>query len=253
MVVPSLERPSVLEAAVISGLDTSASIPTDEPGTSAVNVVSGSVMPLTLSARGKEQVACPSILDDPEESDSEPPASPAWYSRLYAQSLLIKELIKDSLSLPRHVKVDRIVRDLSHSVTMLVALDAAELSHDEKLESTRLSLEESLTSLSLRVAELSVMLAFLGDPMILARRYIGAAMAVLEVAHENEGSHFMVSKNGSAKKIYQHLVENLGTCGRLMILVECDWKPGQTGNLSSPKSFVVDGTGNRGSPRLPYS
>lgn len=73
MVVPSSERPSVLEAAVISGLDTSTSIPADEPGTSVADVVSGSVMPLTLSTRGKEKVACLSILDDPEESDSEPP------------------------------------------------------------------------------------------------------------------------------------------------------------------------------------
>lgn len=53
---------------------------------------------------------------------------------------MIEELIRDSLSLPRHVKVDKIVRDISRSVSMLAALNDAELSHDEELESTRLKL-----------------------------------------------------------------------------------------------------------------
>lgn len=49
--------------------------------------------------------------------------------------------MRDSLSLPRHVTVDRIVQYISHSVSMLATLDAAKLSHDEELESTHLKLQ----------------------------------------------------------------------------------------------------------------
>lgn len=41
--------------------------------------------------------------------------------------------MRDSLSLPRQVKVDRIVQYISSSVSLLAALDAAKLSHDEEL------------------------------------------------------------------------------------------------------------------------
>lgn len=127
----------MLGATFVSGFDASAFVPAVELGTSATNIVSHSVMPPTLSARGKGQVVGSSSSDDPEESDSERPASPAWHSRPYAHLLLIEDLMRDSLSLPCHVKINRIVRDLSNSVTMLAALDVAKLSHDEELESTR--------------------------------------------------------------------------------------------------------------------
>lgn len=56
-------------------------------------------------------------------------------------------------------------------------------------------LEGSRTGLSLCVAKLSTMPAFPGDLVVLARRCIGVAMAVLEVAHGNERSRFKVCKD----------------------------------------------------------
>ncbi|KAB1223229.1 hypothetical protein CJ030_MR2G002971 [Morella rubra] len=52
--------------------------------------------------------------------------------------------------------------------------------------------KEARTGLTLRVAELSAVPAFPGDPEVLARRCIGVAMAVLEVAYLREG---VVSKS----------------------------------------------------------
>lgn len=46
----------------------------------------------------------------------------------------------NALRAPWHVKVDRIMRSLSHCVSSVAALDAAELAHDEELESTCLRL-----------------------------------------------------------------------------------------------------------------
>lgn len=72
----------------------------------------------------------PLALDDSEESDFESLVVPAWRSRPYTQPLLIEELMRNSLSLPRHVNIDKIVQDISHGGSMLDVLDAAELSHD---------------------------------------------------------------------------------------------------------------------------
>ncbi|KAB1223852.1 hypothetical protein CJ030_MR2G009205 [Morella rubra] len=77
-------------------------------------------------------------------------------------------------------------------------------------------LEESRTALALRVAELSATPAFPGDPAALARKCIGAAMAVLEVAYLREGNRFRVRKEGRGKEIYEKLVETLGTRGVLL-------------------------------------
>lgn len=45
--------------------------------------------------------------------------------------------MSEALSAPRHVKVDRITRSLSHCISLVAALDASELAHDEELECTR--------------------------------------------------------------------------------------------------------------------
>lgn len=47
----------------------------------------------------------------------------------------------DALPTPGHVMVDRITWSLSHCVSLVVVLDAAELAHDEELESTLLRLQ----------------------------------------------------------------------------------------------------------------
>lgn len=125
--VPFLEYPSVLRAAIASSLGTFVSAPADELSTSAANIAGGSVVPLTLLARGEGQVACLFASDDLDECNFEPPALPTWRLRPYAQPLLIEELMRDSMSLSRHVKVDLIVRELSRGVTMLAALDVAKL------------------------------------------------------------------------------------------------------------------------------
>lgn len=83
-VVPSSDRPSVLGAAIVSGLGTSVSIPTGDPSTSVADVVGNYAVPPILSIRGKGQVACPSTSDDFEESNSEPLAPLAQCSRPYA-------------------------------------------------------------------------------------------------------------------------------------------------------------------------
>ncbi|KAB1216611.1 hypothetical protein CJ030_MR4G025772 [Morella rubra] len=246
---------------------------------------------------------------------------------------LNEEMMEDALRAPRHAKIDRLTRSLSHCVSLVAALDAAELKHDEELESSRLKLrklegdlesqrklveelrtvargthlqmqtyearvmdlerdiasrdtevaelrqtvdgleqgrvdfelslsrekaellqrlsdscassskreealrtelvglrramreaadsfaaekrglEEARTGLTLHVAELSAVPAFPGDPAVLARRCIGVAMAVLEVAYLREGSRFQVRKEGRGKEIYERLVETLGTRG----------------------------------------
>lgn len=73
------------------------------------------------------------------------------------------------------------------------------------------NLEEIHIGLSLRVATLSVVPAFPDDPAVIARRCIDATMAVLEVAHMDEGRCFKVLKEGHTKEIYQLLIETLGT------------------------------------------
>lgn len=50
--------------------------------------------------------------------------------------------MKDALQAPRHVKVNRITWSLSQCVPLVAALDAAELKHDEVLESIRLKLRK---------------------------------------------------------------------------------------------------------------
>ncbi|KAB1227303.1 hypothetical protein CJ030_MR1G016839 [Morella rubra] len=94
------------------------------------------------SGRGKEPVTRPSSSGDDEESDSEPSALPSWRSRPYAQPLLNEEMMEDALRAPRHAKIDRLTRSLSHCVSLVAALDAAELKHDEELESSRLKLRK---------------------------------------------------------------------------------------------------------------
>ncbi|KAB1222349.1 hypothetical protein CJ030_MR2G025523 [Morella rubra] len=74
-------------------------------------------------------------------------------------------------------------------------------------------MEEACTGLTLRVATLSAVPAFPGDPTALARKYIGVAIAVLEVAYLREGSYFQVRKGGHGKEIYEKHIETLGTRG----------------------------------------
>lgn len=62
------------------------------------------------------------------------------------------------------------------------------------------SLEECRTSLSLYAAKLSTDLAFPDDLAVLARRCIGVVIAVLEVAHREEGSCFKVHKGGGLRR-----------------------------------------------------
>ncbi|KAB1223798.1 Glutamyl-tRNA(Gln) amidotransferase subunit A, chloroplastic/mitochondrial [Morella rubra] len=95
-----------------------------------------------VEAEGKEPVTRPSSSGDDEESDSEPSALPSWRSRPYAQPLLNEEMMEDALRAPRHAKIDRLTRSLSHCVSLVAALDAAELKHDEELESSRLKLRK---------------------------------------------------------------------------------------------------------------
>ncbi|KAB1226839.1 hypothetical protein CJ030_MR1G012143 [Morella rubra] len=305
----------------------------NEPTIPAVDVAGSFAVLSVPSGKGKEPVTRPSSSGDDEESDSEPSALPSWRSRPYAQPLLNEEMMEDALRAPRHAKIDRLTRSLSHCVSLVAALDAAELKHDEELESSRLklrklegdlesqrklveelrtvargthlqmqtyearvvdlerdiasrdtevaelrqtvdgleqgrvdfelslsrekaellqrlsdsrassskreealrtelvglrramreaadsfaaekrSLEEARTGLTLRVAELSAVPAFPGNPAVLARRCIGVAMAVLEVAYLREGSRFQVRKEGRGKEIYERLVETLGTRG----------------------------------------
>ncbi|KAB1223666.1 hypothetical protein CJ030_MR2G011721 [Morella rubra] len=50
-------------------------------------------------------------------------------------------MMEDALRAPRHAKIDRLTRSLSHCVSLVAALDA-ELKHDEELESSRLKLRK---------------------------------------------------------------------------------------------------------------
>ncbi|KAB1209770.1 hypothetical protein CJ030_MR6G005335 [Morella rubra] len=60
---------------------------------------------------------------------------------------------------------------------------------------------------------IKAVLAFPDDLAVLARKCIGTAMAVLDVAYIREGSRFQVCKEGLVKEIYEKLVETLGTRG----------------------------------------
>ncbi|KAB1219227.1 hypothetical protein CJ030_MR3G001290 [Morella rubra] len=97
--------------------------------------------------------------------------------------------------------------------TELVGLRRTMREAADSFAAEKRSLEEARTGLTLRVAELSAVPAFPGDPVVLARRCIGVAMAVLEVAYLREGSRFQVRKEGRGKEIYERLVETLGTRG----------------------------------------
>ncbi|KAB1226872.1 hypothetical protein CJ030_MR1G002655 [Morella rubra] len=96
----------------------------------------------------------------------------------------------------------------------LVGLRRAMREAADSFAAEKRSLEEARTGLTLRVAELSAVPAFPGDPAVLARRCIGVAMAVLEVAYLREGSRFQVRKEGRGR---------LSGTGNLR--TECDWEP----------------------------
>lgn len=67
--------------------------------------------------------------------------------------------MEDALQPPRHVKVERITWSLSQCVSLVAALDAAELKHEEELDSTRLKLrklEDKLESQRKQVEELQI-------------------------------------------------------------------------------------------------
>ncbi|KAB1222348.1 hypothetical protein CJ030_MR2G025524 [Morella rubra] len=138
--VPLQKQHSMPRTTVVGGSITSALVPADEPITSVADVEGGPVVLPAPSIKGKEQVTCSSSSDDDEEFDSEPSAPLTWRSRSYAQPLLNEEMMEDALQAPRHVKVDRITSSLSHCVSLIAALDAAELKHDEELESSHLKL-----------------------------------------------------------------------------------------------------------------
>ncbi|KAB1203038.1 hypothetical protein CJ030_MR8G023503 [Morella rubra] len=128
-----LEELCTAGAVVIGDSGISALDLANEPTIPAVDVVGSSVVLSVPSGRGKEPVTRLSSLgDDEEESDSEPSALPSWRSRPYAQPLLNEEMMEDAL----------LTRSLSHCVSLVAALDAAELKHDEELESSRLKLRK---------------------------------------------------------------------------------------------------------------
>ncbi|KAB1223696.1 hypothetical protein CJ030_MR2G011691 [Morella rubra] len=307
-----LEEPRTSGAVVIGDFGISALDLANESTIPAVDVAGGSAVLSVPSGKGKEHVTRSSSSGDDEESDSEPSALPSWRSRPYAQPLLNEEMMEDALRAPRHAKIDRLTRSLSHCVSLLRKLEGdlesqrklveelrtvargthlqmqtyearvmdlerdiasrdtevAELRQTvdgleqgrvdfelslsrekaellQRLSDSRASsskreealrtelvglrramreaadsfaaekrgLEEARTGLTLRVAELSAVPAFPGDPAVLARRCIGVAMAVLEVAYLREGSRFQVRKEGRGKEIYERLVETLGTRG----------------------------------------
>lgn len=60
--VNSLEQPSVLGVAIVGGSGIFALVPVGEPRTSMADVIGGLVVPPTVSAKGKEQITCPSFL-----------------------------------------------------------------------------------------------------------------------------------------------------------------------------------------------
>ncbi|KAB1216315.1 hypothetical protein CJ030_MR4G003061 [Morella rubra] len=97
--------------------------------------------------------------------------------------------------------------------TELVGLRRAMREAVDSFAAEKRGLKEARTGLTLRVAELSAVPAFPGDPAVLAHRCIGVAMAVLEVAYLREGSRFQVRKERRGKEIYERLVETLGTRG----------------------------------------
>ncbi|KAB1205586.1 hypothetical protein CJ030_MR7G017758 [Morella rubra] len=80
-------------------------------------------------------------------------------------------------------------------------------------------LEESRTGLTVRVAALSAVPAFPDDPVVLACRCIGVAMAILDIAYMRERSHFQVRKERCVMEIYEKL-ETFGTCGIHLPLAE---------------------------------
>lgn len=75
------------------------------------------------------------------------------------------------------------------------------------------SMKENHTALSLRIAQLSVMPAFLGDPVIQAHKCFDTIMAYLERVHVEKGSRFRVLKGKRADSIFQQLVKDVGPRG----------------------------------------
>lgn len=128
---------------------------------SEVPSASGSSVPMVPSIKGNE-VFIPPVNDSEVSADSksfalEREVVPAWHLGPYSQPLCQEEQMAESSSLSRCMKVDRIVYYLAYSVSMLGALDAAELSQDEELESTRLklrNLEDELNTKKREVFEL---------------------------------------------------------------------------------------------------
>ncbi|KAB1206155.1 hypothetical protein CJ030_MR7G014300 [Morella rubra] len=117
---------------------TSAAATTSSPSTSTTQTTSSLIV--ASSSSGTTSTVSTTVFAAPK-LPFEITGKTGWRSRPYAQPLLIEELMMDSLSAPQHVKVDRITQSLSHCVSLVAALDAVELSHDEELESTRLKLQ----------------------------------------------------------------------------------------------------------------
>ncbi|KAB1207651.1 hypothetical protein CJ030_MR7G000375 [Morella rubra] len=119
---------------------TSGAVVIGDSGISTLDLANESTTPAVNVAGGSAVLSVPS--GDVEESDSEPSALPSWRSRPYAQPLLNEEMMEDALRALRHAKIDRLTRSLSHCVSLVAALDAVELKHDEELESSRLELRK---------------------------------------------------------------------------------------------------------------
>ncbi|KAB1220519.1 hypothetical protein CJ030_MR3G015772 [Morella rubra] len=105
--------------------------PLEEPRTSRAVVIGDSGI-LALDLANESTTTAVNVAGDVEELDSEPSALPSWRLRPYAQPPLNEEMMEDAL----------LTRSLFHCVSLVAALDAAELKHDEELESSRLNLRK---------------------------------------------------------------------------------------------------------------
>ncbi|KAB1219805.1 hypothetical protein CJ030_MR3G009447 [Morella rubra] len=95
----------------------------------------------TISSSGALPSITPLVMETPLEEPRTSGAVVIGDSTICPTSLN-EEMMEDALRAPRHAKIDRLTRSLSHCVSLVAALDAAELKHDEELESSHLKLRK---------------------------------------------------------------------------------------------------------------
>ncbi|KAB1199245.1 hypothetical protein CJ030_MR0G025669 [Morella rubra] len=150
--IPSVDHSDLpgVEVALVGHSDVSKSeIPLAGPPTS---IAKGSELPLVLSAKGKGILVLPVAKSESFEDIDLP--TPAWRSWLYAQPLFVEEMMTECYPLPSHLMVERMAR---YCESTLGALNAAELSQDEEIESTRLQLGKLEDELNAKKQEMSEM------------------------------------------------------------------------------------------------